>query len=185
MASFQQFLPVLLAFEGGYCDDPHDPGGATNMGITLPVFKQYAPVLLGVTPTIEALKTLTKEQAGKIYKTEYWDAAFGDEISFQPLADIVVDFYVNAGHHAITLLFNVLNAAGGHLDVRTTLHRQVIDSLRHHDILQVYGAYRQGRIAYYQSLAHEHPGLRRYLHGWLKRVESFASFHGAGKGCEP
>lgn len=184
MADFHKFFPTLLKFEGGFSDDPFDSGGATNMGITLVTFKRYGATLLGTHPTVEGLRNLTKEQAGKIYKIEYWDTIFGDEISFQPLADIVFDFYVNAGHHAIELLFNVLNSQGGHFDVRTTLHSAVIDSLRYHDILQVYSEYREGRKGYYRALAHRHPVNRRFLKGWLNRVAMFPTFLPQDKGCD-
>lgn len=184
MANFQKFLPTLLNMEGGFSDDPHDPGGVTNMGITYPVYKQHALALLGAHPTLEGLKSITAEQAGKIYKIEYWDRMFGDEISFQPLADIMFDFYVNAGHHAFHLLFQVLNASGGQFDMRGALNGQTIEALRHHDIVEVYAAYKDGRKAYYRTLANEHPVMRRYLKGWLHRVDRFPEFQRQGKGCE-
>lgn len=53
MASFDLFFPQLLRFEGGFVDDPSDPGGATNRGITLATFERYAPTLLGLQPTLQ------------------------------------------------------------------------------------------------------------------------------------
>ena len=184
MADFQKFFPTLLRFEGGYSDDRLDPGGATNMGITFPVFREYAPTLLEMRPTLEGLRDLSKEHAAKIYKIAYWDATLGDEIAFQPLADILFDFFVNACHHAIVLLFEVLNSCGGHLNVSTTLHAAAIDSLRHHDIRQVYAEYKEGRKSYYRTLVHQHPVLRRFLKGWLRRVDSFPDFQGGDKDCD-
>jgi len=35
MADFNSFLPILLKFEGGYVNDPADPGGETNKGVTM------------------------------------------------------------------------------------------------------------------------------------------------------
>lgn len=173
MADFQVFFPTLLRFEGGYVDDPHDPGGATNMGITLPIFQRHAPTLLHLAPTLEGLRRMTKEHAGIIYKVEFWDAVFGDDIAYQPLANDLFDFYVNAGHHAITLFYQVLNAQGTHFDVRMGMTRTAVESLRHHDMAEVYAAFREGRMAYYRILAGKHPILRRYLKGWLRRADSF------------
>src|SRR5215469_14034920 len=104
MASFDLFLPMLLDFEGGYVDDPDDPGGETNKGITMTVFQRCSHELLGLDPTSEHLKVLSDAQAGIIYKTRYWDAVQGDAFNHQHLANIVCDFYVNAGTHATTLL---------------------------------------------------------------------------------
>ena len=32
-------ISFSLRFEGGFCNDPRDPGGATNKGITFATFK--------------------------------------------------------------------------------------------------------------------------------------------------
>jgi lysozyme family protein len=56
MADFNAFFPTLLRFEGGFVDDPADPWGATNKGITLQTFDSYARRLPGIDPTLEALK---------------------------------------------------------------------------------------------------------------------------------
>ncbi len=59
MASFDLYLPQLLRFEGGFVDDPNDPGGATNRGITLATFQRCAQALLGQAPTLQNLRALT------------------------------------------------------------------------------------------------------------------------------
>ncbi|MBT0569629.1 hypothetical protein KIK84_04785 [Curvibacter sp. CHRR-16] len=177
MANFQEFLPTLLRFEGGYVDDPADPGGATNKGITFGTFRQYASNLLQVRPTLEALRDLTDEQAGRIYKVEYWDRIYGDDFSFQPLANIVFDFNVNAGWHAITTLIQVLNRVGANHAPNSTLTPQLVDSLQYHDPINIYTQYKEARRAYYINLANENPSLRRFLQGWLNRVDAFPSFH--------
>jgi lysozyme family protein len=73
MANFDLFLPLLLEFEGGYVDDPEDPGGETNKGVTMAVFRECSLELLGIDPTSDALKALTDAQAGIIYKARYWN----------------------------------------------------------------------------------------------------------------
>lgn len=173
MAQLQSFFPTLLRFEGGFVNDPFDPGGATNLGVTLATFKRHAKPLLGVLPTLDNLRELSERQAAKIYKVEYWDRIFGDDISLQPLADIVFDFYVNAGSHAIVCLYQVLNAQGANHEVSTALTPDVVATLEHHDLTQVYSHYKGARRAYYLSLVHQHPVLRRFLKGWLARVDAF------------
>lgn len=181
MADFSLFLPVVLRNEGGWVDNPADPGGATNKGITIATLRAYGPKLLNIDPTISALKKLTDEQAGKIYKLEYWDPIFGDEIQFQPLANIICDFRVNAGYHANELLLKVLNNLGSNHSPGGKLTRQVMESLNYHESAEVYMEYKAGRIAYYRNLAQDHPVLRRFLRGWINRVNSFPNIRVPGR----
>jgi lysozyme family protein len=97
MASFDIFLPMLLRFEGGYVNNPRDPGGETNKGVTMATFQGCSHELLGIDPTSDNLKALTDAQAGIIYKALYWNKMQGDAITLQDLANIVCDFFVNAG----------------------------------------------------------------------------------------
>jgi lysozyme family protein len=175
MADFDTFLPILLRFEGGFVNDPDDPGGATNKGITLKTFSGCARNLLGIDPTLGNLKALTNEQAGKIYKALYWDKVRGDDITLQELANIVVDFYVNAGVHATKLLQNVMNAAGANPSVAAdgVIGAGTMQALQGLHQPDVYRRYKQGRKDYYQDLAANHPSLAKFLNGWLNRVNAF------------
>lgn len=175
MANFSSFLPLLLKFEGGFVDNPADPGGATNKGITLKTFRSCAQDLLDLEPTLGNLKQLSDAQAGVVYKTLYWDPAGGDGIALQELAEILVDFHVNAGQHAFRLLQRVLNDLGVQppLVVDGTMGPATRAALSLAEPVQVYRLYRQGRIAYYQGLARSQPGLQPFLKGWLNRVAAF------------
>jgi hypothetical protein len=69
---FPRCVAVTLAQEGGYVDDPQDPGGATNMGITLETLRQWRDdASLGP----EAVRTLTRTDACEIYRAGYWHPA--------------------------------------------------------------------------------------------------------------
>jgi lysozyme family protein len=170
MASFDQFLPLLLKFEGGYVDDPEDPGGETNKGITMSTFQECAHELLGMDPTSENLKDLTGTQAGIIYKARYWDKIEGDSIGFQDLANIVCDFFVNAGTHATKLLQQVLNNLGAHVVEDGVIGPASLQALTALDPVKVYQQFKQGRIQYYERLGQKFP---KFLNGWLNRVNSF------------
>ena len=175
MANLHEYFPRLLAFEGGYVNDPADPGGATNKGVTLGSFTRYAKPLLGIEPTLDNLRALTDDQAFAIYKSVYWDALHGDEIEDQPLAEILFDFYVNAGGPAVRLLQQELNGLGAKPAVAVdgvfgpgTLH-----AVQAADAIELYGRYKVGRRAYYEDLATRRPSLAKFLKGWLRRVDSF------------
>ena len=175
MASFDVFFPTLLKHEGGFVNDPADPGGATNKGITLATFQRCAQRYLGIEPTLENLKALTDTQAGKIYKPLYWDKVRCDDIALQELANIVFDFQVNAGGSAAKLLQRVLNELGAQppLNVDGEVGPGTMTALARTDQSEVYRHYRQGRIDYYQDLVAKRPALGKFLKGWLIRVNSF------------
>ncbi len=172
MADFSTALAITLAFEGAYVDDPADPGGETNLGITMKVFHVTSHRLLGVAPSSANLRNLTPAQAGIIYRANYWNPILGDQLQHQELANLLFDFYVNSGTHASSLLQEVVNDLGAAPPV-------VVDgllgvsTLRALDLLPVelvYQQYKQGRTAYYQALGARFP---RFLKGWLRRVDSF------------
>lgn len=170
MADFDVFLPILLGFEGGYVNDPTDPGGETNKGITMKTFQQCSRSLLGVEPTSDNLKALTDAQAGTIYNSLYWGKIHGDAFASQDLANIVCDFYVNAGANATKLLQRVLNGMGANLTEDGAIGPGSLQALAAVDQVQAYRQYKQGRMDYYQALA---PRFPQFIKGWMNRVNSF------------
>ena len=171
MADFLTALRITLAFEGGYVNNPNDPGGETNRGITMAVFQHTAHPLLGIPPTSSNLKALTIAQAGIIYRTNYWNPIHGDAIPSQPLANILFDFYVNAGTHASKLLQTVINSlAATPIPTDGCIGPATIAALTPLPADTVFEAYKQGRINYYQSLAKKYPV---FLKGWLARANAF------------
>ena len=81
---FSDALALVLKWEGGYINDPNDPGGETNLGIC----KRDHPNL--------DIKNLTVAQVTPIYKTNYWDACKCDLFP-SVLATCVFDSAVNQG----------------------------------------------------------------------------------------
>jgi lysozyme family protein len=172
MAEFDIALPITLQFEGGYVFNPNDPGGETNLGITMATFQHTAHNLLGIDPTSDHLKALTPAQAGIIYQANYWSPVQGDSLQLQELANILFDFYVNAGTHASSLLQTVLNRMGAQpaLVVDGSIGQATLNALASLPANDVYNNYKQGRCAYYQNLGIQYP---MFLNGWLKRANAF------------
>jgi lysozyme family protein len=175
MADFQQFLPILLQHEGGYVNDPVDPGGATNKGITFKTFQGCAQSLLNIAPTLDALKALTDQQAGAIYKALYWNRIGGDEIELQWLANIVCDFQVNAGARSSKFLQQILNTLGANprLTEDGVIGAGSLAALKVSNQYVVYARFKQRIADYYRDLATQRPELQKFLRGWLNRVASF------------
>jgi len=175
VSDFNLYLPLLLSFEGGYVNDPADPGGATNKGITLSTFKLASGLFAGVEPTLDNLKRLTDAQAGIIYKRMYWDKLNSDVIGLQPLAEMYTDFYVNAGDNAVRAMQKTLNGLRLQTPLNidgkhgpSTLHVILIA-----DQTELYKRYKAARISYYWALVNAKPALGKFLKGWLNRVAAF------------
>lgn len=69
--TFNAALRHVLHFEGGYSDHPHDPGGATNLGITLRVLEAHR----GRSVSKADVRALSRAEATQIYRQRYWIAA--------------------------------------------------------------------------------------------------------------
>ena len=84
MSAFDEAFETLIGHEGGYTNNPDDPGGETKFGIS----KRSYPVV--------NIRDLTPEQAKAIYKRDFWDVVRGDDwpyvLSFQ-----LFDAAVNSG----------------------------------------------------------------------------------------
>lgn len=94
--NFRRALAHVLEHEGGYVDHPVDPGGATNLGITRRTFARWR----GVSPWWKLpkseVRTLTRREAGQIYKAGYWNAVRGDALP-AGVDYAVFDYAVNSG----------------------------------------------------------------------------------------
>ena len=91
-ANFSACLAFTLGFEGGFVNDPRDPGGATNRGITIATLSHE----LGRGATIKDVRSLSLETASAIYRKKYWNLICGDALP--PGVDaLAFDIAVNAG----------------------------------------------------------------------------------------
>jgi lysozyme family protein len=90
--TFETSLAHVLVHEGGFSNHPADPGGATNRGVTLAVFRRHYGASMGV----DDLRAITDEQLDHIYKTGYWNACRCDELP-AGIDYVVFDQAVNSG----------------------------------------------------------------------------------------
>lgn len=84
MSAFDRAVAIVLQHEGGYVNDPRDPGGETRYGIS----KRAYPG--------EDIAGLTIERAKEIYRRDYWNRVRGDELP-EALAIALFDYAVNSG----------------------------------------------------------------------------------------
>ncbi|KKB09046.1 glycoside hydrolase family 108 protein [Devosia chinhatensis] len=105
---FTPCLDHVLRHEGGYVDHPADPGGATNMGITRKTLARWRNVSPWWNLPKEAVKALTRAEAARIYRAQYWEPCRAGDLPIG-LDLALFDYAVNSGHNrAIRALQAVL-----------------------------------------------------------------------------
>ena len=151
--NFCRCISVLLSLESGYVNDPRDPGGETNWGIS----KRSYPSL--------NIKAIVPEQAAQIYYTDYWIKCQCDKLAF-PLAGYVFVDAVNMGQaEAVKLLQQTVGVqVDGVIGPVTLNAANKLPTTNHY-------LYLQAVLTHYRSL----PGYTTYGHGWENRLLRLAA----------
>jgi len=156
MSNFERAIKLVLLEEGGLVDNPKDPGGRTNFGISQRAY-----------PHVD-IRGLTAESATEIYRRDYWPSAHGDELPW-PLCLFVFDHAVNAGPGAaIKLLQRELGVAADGVWGPGT--RNALASRGPEAMQALAERFVVGRIRYYLSL----PTAETFGVGWCGRVARVA-----------
>jgi lysozyme family protein len=74
--NFDQSFEMVLAHEGGFVNNPKDPGGMTNLGVTKAAWEGY----VGKPVDEDFMRKLTPEVVKPFYKAMYWDKIKGDQL---------------------------------------------------------------------------------------------------------
>jgi lysozyme family protein len=90
--NFARALALVLKSEGGWSDNPADPGGATMKGVTLASFRRYVKA----DATGADLRRISDGEVATVYRRFYWDAVLGAELP-DGVDYAVFDFAVNSG----------------------------------------------------------------------------------------
>lgn len=157
-------LSEVLKSEGGYQEDPRDPGnrlpdgrmGCTNLGITQRAWEGY----VGRQVTHDDMKALTPMMAAPFYKIKYWNPVKGDLLP-SGVDYLCFDLAVNAGPgRAVMTLQTALgvNADGG-------LGPITLEAVRKADRAQLINGFTDAKIAFYKSL--KNPTFEQ---GWINRA---------------
>jgi len=156
MSNFKECLDLVLKSEGGWVNNPKDPGGETNLGVTKRVWEEY------VGHPVKTLKNLTKEDVAPLYELKYWRPCYC-EVLPTGLNFLVFSMGVNAGPgRSVKLLQSAIGCVpDGVIGERT---RGLISSSNVADIIAKFS---ETRRHYYESLK----TFPIFGKGWLARVD--------------
>jgi lysozyme family protein len=183
MPNVREIAEEIVAREGGFVNDPDDPGGATNHGVTIHTLRRLGiDVNRDTRIDIKDVRALTRAQAVDIYLEHYWKAP-GIAALPEAIQPSVFDMQVNAGANAVKILQRLLTDMGfpceadGEIGPQTIRAAQMAYEAAPTHLSDAYGIARRN---YYYALADKRPASRKFARrkdggkgGWITRAEEF------------
>lgn len=150
-------LAEVLRHEGGFVDDPRDPGGMTNLGCTKKTWENW----VGHPVDERCMRNLNAQDVAPLYKTKYWDKIRADDLP-AGIDYVVFDCAINAGTgRAVKLLQEVV---GSYVD--GVLGGNTLRAVLGTDPVSLVELYCDRRLAFLESL----PTWPVFGKGWRNRV---------------
>ena len=185
MQTVREIAEQIVAREGGFVNDPDDPGGATKHGVTIHTMRRLGLDLTGDGRVgVDDVRALSRAQATDIF-VEHCFVAPGISRLPKALQASVFDMYVNAGGNAAKILQRLLRQMGFGIAVDGAIGPQTVSAAQdaaRPDPMALRDAYGVARRNYYFALADARPASRKYActraggkGGWIRRAEEFLS----------
>ena len=183
MISVRDIAQDIVAREGGFVNDPDDPGGATNFGVTIHTMRRLGLDLdRDGDVDVGDVRALDRDRAVDIFVTQYYRRPRIDTLP-EALQASVFDMYVNAGANAVKILQTLLQEMGFEVVVDGVIGPITAEAARAAAARapdHVADAYGIARRNYYFRLADRRPTSRKYARtrsggkgGWIRRAEEF------------
>lgn len=178
MADVKILSPFILKWEGGFSNHPNDPGGATNMGVTLGTWRSQGYDKDGDGDIdVHDLKKITKDDATKILKNNYWNRWFADQISNQAIANTLVDWVWLSGANGVKIPQKLLGVKADGIVGYQTIHalNQTINTPEKTKkfLEQLYKA----RYQFIEDIIRNNFRLATFRKGWTNRMKDLETFN--------
>ena len=158
-SNFEASLAHVLQSEGGFVNNPADPGGMTNLGCTKAVWEEFVGH-----PVSEAdMRGLTPADVAPLYKRKYWDKVSGDDLP-AGLDYSVFDAAINSGPGRAA---KWLQEAVG-VEADGAIGKGTLAAVAAFDVQELIKAYNDKRLGFLQGL----PTFGTFGKGWTNRVAS-------------
>jgi len=157
MAEYIPAIQYVLVNEGGYVNNPNDPGGATNFGI-----------LQREMPGVD-IRSITQQQAIAWYLPNYWNKAPFAQINSQQVATKLFDMHVNLGlTPAVVIAQHALGFAEP--DVDGAMGPMTLQAINAADPAGFLSAVISLLVTHYKALEGRNPKLMVFDRGWMARA---------------
>jgi hypothetical protein len=146
---FEKALEFALQWEGGFVNDPDDPGGATNYGVTLRTLRDAGYDIDGDGDVdVDDIRNLDLGTVAKIYREKYWNVINADSLD-NSLAIAAFDTAINCGAGRVNRWLNQCDDWQDMLNLRNI---------------------------HYLTIIKKNPVLKKYQRGWMNRVNDLKKF---------
>jgi lysozyme family protein len=175
-----RMIDFILEREGGFVNDPKDPGGATKYGISLRFLKTIDPAMADLDEDgdvdVDDILALTPDLARAFYRQFFYDPMGIDQYP-APLGAAMLDTGVNMGKGRTgRILQRSLNQCGADLAVDGIVGPKTRTALMFFDVMDILRAFLLARVFVYAKLCRNNAGLTRFFFGWVERVRHLEAF---------
>lgn len=174
MSDFKTAFALTSKWEGGYVNNPLDEGGETYRGISRKnwpnwegwrIVDQFSPLL----KQGQLIKSYQLEDLVEaFYIKHFWLSIKGDLITNQSIANLLFDWEVTSGVHAIKVIQKLVGTnPDGIVGLLT------IGKINKCDAKPLFNQFKAARILFYEQIVERHPSQKVFLKGWLNRANAF------------
>lgn len=180
MSDFEPAVNYVLSKEGGLSENPKDPGGITNFGISLRFLKSL-PIpgnygLQSSTINADTIRELTIDKAKSIYHGEFWSHCSFWQLTNQDVCNYIFDMAVNMGiAPAIKCAQRACWAVFGNKETLVDdglLGEETLGFLNTQAAASqpIFSSIRSERAGDYRVIVAKHPDDVAFIGGWLNRA---------------
>jgi lysozyme family protein len=172
-ARFLAVIKTLFRIEGGVSNDKDDHGGLTNMGVTQAAYdswrrKHGLPV--------QPVTFITPPEATQLYWEDYWTLAQAPQLP-APLDALVFDMAVNSGPSQAKMTLQQTMGMGG-TAVDGKIGPKTLGMVASYQSLRLSDEYLDARERFYYDICARDPSQKRFLSGWINRLEGLRKTFG-------
>lgn len=195
MAEFQPAMEVLDSWEGGYSNNPKDPGGETYCGISRRHWPNWEGwIVIDEIKKQRSTNIPVSNQGIKwnerfdnllvhvniFYMNNFWDKQSFSQLDNQDITNKIFQHYVNMGVRAIKFIQEEVNdeliskdvSGNTQISVDGQLGQKTVAAINDINYVILLDGYVQYLVGYYESLIAEHPQLKVFEHEWLLRART-------------